>query len=147
MASVCLGIHPSGMLCFTGSFKGLDSNGSLSLKTLTLKTVMLIYMALAHPARSADLASLDLRDQSITDEGIVFLPRYLSKQSRPSQDFFYPRFPEDEILCPVQTLLVYEDHTAAFRLPHGQNTLLFLSWIGKHEPVSSSSIARWLKQV
>ena len=96
--------------------KGLGSNGSLSLKILTLKTVML--MALAHPARSADLASMG--DQSITDEGIVFLPRHLSKQSRPSkplQDFFYPRFLEDEILCPVQTLLVYEDHTAAFRLP------------------------------
>ena len=126
---------------------GLGSNGSLSLKTLTLKTVML--MALAGPARSTDLASLDIRDQSITDEGIVFFPRHLSKQSRPSkpiQGFFYLRFPEDEILCPVQALLAYEERTEVFRPPRGQNTLLFLSWIGKHDPVSSSSIARWLKQ-
>ena len=57
--------------------KGLGSNGSLSLKILTLKTAM--HMALARPARSADLASLDVHDQSITDEGIVFLPRHLSK--------------------------------------------------------------------
>ena len=107
--------------------RGLGSNGSLSLKTLTLKTVMLI--ALARPARSTDLASLDTRDQSITDEGIVFLPRHLSKQKRPSkpiQDFFYPRFPENEILFPVQALLAYEERTEAFRPPQGQNTLLFL---------------------
>ena len=106
--------------------KGLGSNGSLSLKTLTLKTVML--MVLACPARSADLASLDIHDQSITDEDIVFLPRHLSKQSRPSkpiQDFFYPRFPEDENLCPVQTLLAYEDCTAAFRLPQGRILFFF----------------------
>ena len=101
-----------------GHFRGLGDNGSLSLKTLTLKTVML--MALVRPARSADLANLDIRDQSITDGGISFQPRHLSKQSRsskPIQDFFYPRFLEDEALCPVQTLLAYEERTAAFRSP------------------------------
>ena len=126
--------------------RGLGGNGSLSLKTLTLKTVML--MALARPARSADLANLDIRHQSITDAGIIFQPRHLSKQSRsskPIQEFFYPRFPEDEVLCPLQALLAYEECTAAFRSPQGHKTLLFLSWIGKHDPVSSSSIARWLK--
>ena len=127
--------------------RGLGGNACLSLKSLTLKIVML--MALVRPARSADLASLDIRDQSITDGGIIFQPRHLSKQSRssrPIQNFFYPRFPEDEALCPVQALLAYEERTAAFRSPQGHKTSLFLSWIGRHDPVSSSSIARWLKQ-
>ena len=47
---------------------------------------------------------------------------------------------------PCTSLLAYKERTEAFRPPQGQNTLLFLLWIGKHDPVSSSSIARWLKQ-
>ena len=128
-------------------FRGLGDNGSLSLKVLTLKTI--IHMALARSTRSADLANLDIRHQSITDAGIIFQSSHLSKQSRsskPIQHFFYPRFPEDEAWCPVKAWLDYEERTAAFRSPPGQKTLLFLSWIRKHELVSSSSIARWLKQ-
>ena len=113
-----------------GHLRGLGVNGSLSLKPLTLKTVML--MALARPAGSADLANLDIHHQSITNAGTVFQPRHLSKQSRsskPVQDFFYPRFPEDRILCSVLALLAYEEHTAALRLPQGNKTSLsFMDW-------------------
>jgi len=61
-------------------------------------------------------------------------------------DFFYPKYKEDETICPVVTLLAYEARTLEFRdLLTNKKTLLFLSWIGKHEPVTSSTIARWLK--
>ena len=39
-------------------------------------------------------------------------------------------------------------HTKEFRdlqSPRPKKTTLFLSWIGKHNPVTSSTIARWLK--
>ena len=76
----------------------------------------------------------------------------VSKQSRstkPLADFFYPRYPEDENICPVITLQAYEAKTLEFRAlqlsTDHEKTLLFLSWIGKHDPVTGSTIARWLK--
>ena len=45
------------------------------------------------------------------------------------------------------SLKAYEARTAEFRtLTSGlAQTKLFLSWIGKHAPVTSSTIARWLQ--
>ena len=52
-------------------------------------------------------------------------------------------------MCPVETLKVYEDRTKEFRQfkCSSPTTNLFLSWIGEHNPVTSCSIARWLKMV
>ena len=46
------------------------------------------------------------------------------------------------------TMKAYEEHTKEFRELQSPKpkTRLFLSWIGEHNPVTSSSIARWLKQ-
>ena len=52
---------------------------SLSLKLLTFKLVMLL--ALTRPSRSADLASLQLDRHQFRQEGVVFLPTSLAKQS------------------------------------------------------------------
>jgi len=128
--------------------RGLGPNEGLSLRLLTLKSVMLL--ALTHPARSVDLSKLDIRTRTFTTAGVTFKAQHLSKQSRASKplaDFFYPRYPEDERVCPVTTLLAYEARTLEFRaLSTGKGkTLIFLSWIGEHDPVTSSTIARWLK--
>ena len=50
-------------------------------------------------------------------------------------------------MCPVETLKAYESRTLNFRGmdTDSPQTSLFLSWIGKHAPVSSSTIARWLR--
>ena len=47
----------------------------------------------------------------------------------------------------MTTLRAYEERTESFRvkLPTDSKFQLFLSYIGKHTPVSSSTIARWLK--
>jgi len=125
-----------------------ENNGhstSLSLQDLTIKTAMLL--ALTRPCRGSDLAELDLNARSYVPEGVVFQPSHLSKQSRPSHhniSFFFPRFKENRCLCPVETLKVYEEKTAAFRNNPKENRL-FRSFIGKHGPVTSSTIARWLK--
>ena len=127
--------------------KQLGTNPSLSLKWLSIKTAML--MALTRPSRSADLSKLDIRFRTYTAKGVIFQPTHLSKQSRsskPIREFFFPSYPTDDNICPVRALQVYEERTSSFREKNTKlKSTLFLSWIGKHDPVSSSTIARWLR--
>ena len=128
--------------------KKLGNNETLSLRLTSIKSATLL--ALTRPSRSVDLSKLDIQARSYTASGVTFKAQHLSKQSRPSKplaDFFYPRFPEDPLLCPVVTLQAYESKTLEFRDLKSDNpkTTLFLSWIGKHDPVTSSTIARWLR--
>ena len=62
-------------------------------------------------------------------------------------DLFYPKYPEGPTICPVIILQAYEARTLELRAWSTENrkSLLFLSWIGKHDPVTGSTIARWLK--
>ena len=116
----------------------------LPLKLLTLRTVMLL--ALTRPSRSADLSKLNLAGFRNTPEGAVFSPSALAKQSRPGRplkDFLFPRFPENQKLCPVFSLGLYVNRTKSLR---GETLQLFISYIKPHSPVSSSTIARWLKE-
>ena len=126
--------------------KGLGPSSDLSLKQLTYKLVMLL--ALTRPSRSADLSSLSLARRQFSPEGVTFLPATLAKQSRqgkPLVEFFFPSFSHDEGLCPVQTLRQYESVTFPLRL--GVQQELFLAIVKPHKPVSSCTIARWLKCV
>jgi len=124
------------------------ANDSISLRQLTLKLVML--MALTRPARSVDLSKLDISNRFFIVSGVLFKPQNLSKQCRPSKplaDFFYPRYTDDETICPVVTLLAYEARTLEFQdLSAKKRTLLFLSWIGKHKPVTSCSSYRQMAE-
>ena len=125
--------------------KQLGTNPSLSLKWISIKTAML--MALTRPSRSADLSKLDMRFRTYTANGVIFQPTHLSKQSRsskPIREFFFPFYVADVDICPVRALQSYEERTLSFREKNTKSTL-FLSWIGKHDPVSSSTIARWLR--
>jgi len=123
----------------------LEKNKTLSLRLLSIKSAMML--ALTRPSRSVDLLKLDIRAHSFTAVGVNFTAQHLSKQIRPTKplaDFFHPRFPEDPCLCPVVT---YEAKTLEFSDLQSDNpkTRLFLSCIGKHDPVTSSTITRWLR--
>ena len=122
--------------------QSLGDNDSLNLRHLTLKTVMLL--ALTRPSRSADLAKLDIQWMSYQADSVTFRPAHLAKQSRSS---IFPLFKDDPFICPVTTLRAYEERTKEFRdlQSPSPKTTLFLSWIRKHNPVTSSTIARWLK--
>ncbi len=123
----------------------LGINKDLTIANLTLKTAML--MASTRPSRSADLANLDLDRRSYTPEGVNFLPNTLAKQSKrskPIQGFFFPSFSANELICLVKALREYEVRTAPIR---GKETSVFLAMINPHKPVTSSTIARWLKKV
>ena len=119
----------------------------LSLMKLTLRTMML--SALTHPSRSANLAQLDLTRFRSTPEGTVFLPTGLAKQSNPSRKVRVlslpsPSFGENKKLCPVHSLSLYTQRPKHLR---GENAQIFIAMIKHHLPVSSPTIARWLKVI
>ena len=125
--------------------ESLSPSSNLSLKLLTLKTVFL--MAITRPSRSVDLAHLDCKRLRSDVEGISFLPNTLAKQSRqgkPIEEFFFPTFPSNITLCPVNTLRVYLTKTKPLR---GDESKLFISFIKPHKAVTSSTIARWLRTI
>ena len=125
--------------------QALGKSETLPLKTLTLKMVFLL--AITRPSRSADLSQLDISRMSVKENGVSFLPSTLAKQSRqgkPIENFFFPSFPQNPILCPVRTLLIYMDKTKHVR---GNESKLFVSFIKPHSAVTSSTVARWLRSI
>ena len=124
----------------TSHIDTMGENTVLSLQDLTQKLVMLL--ALTRPSRSADLSGLNLRFRKFLLEGVVFAAAELAKQSRQS---FFPAFPGNGRLCPVKALQEYELHTIDFRENDPKKQRLFLATIRLHNPVASSTIARWLR--
>ena len=123
----------------------MGDNEHISLKHLTLKTTMLL--ALTRPSRTTDLSQLDLKGCQYQPDGVTFLPTGLAKQSRqgkPIREFFFPSFPGNKSICPVKTVQAYVNRTSELR---ESETKLFLSFIRPHKPVTSSTIARWLKSL
>ena len=126
--------------------ESLGPTTALPLKFLTFKLVMLL--ALTRPSRSADLVSLQLDRRHFRPEGVVFLPAALAKQSaqgKPLKEYFFPSFPDNSQLCPVETLKQYEVLTAPLR--PSTTTNLFIALVKPHKAVSSATIARWLREV
>ena len=123
----------------------LGDNSKLTLKQLSHKTLALL--ALTRPSRSADLSQLDIQCKHYKPNGVAFLPRSLAKQSRQGRiivEFFFPSFPEDPRLCPVTTFREYERRTESLR---GEESRLFIAIIRPHQAITSSSVARWLKEL
>ena len=124
---------------------GQDVSHKSPLKILSQRTAMLL--ALTRPSRSADLSKLDLKGYRNTPEGAVFHPSDLSKQSKQGKDlkqFFFPRFSENQKLCPAFSL---ENYICATQPLRGDSSQLFISFIKPHRPVTSPTVARWLKEV
>jgi len=108
---------------------------------------MLLALILGH--RSSDLVRLTLCGRSYTPEGVTLPCKGLAKQTRPSnekslQPVVIASF-EEELLCPVACLRVYEKATVKFREDKAAMQL-FLVVVPPHRAVSSSTIARWIKK-
>jgi hypothetical protein len=121
-------------------FKSLGSNRLLSTKMLSFKLEMLL-----------ELAARDLRFRQVYPEGVVYNLAALTKTVKTGQVLksgFHPRFNEEPDLCPCACLEEYEGCTSIYRVsPADQANLLFLSLIRPFKPVSSSTIAHWVKEV
>jgi len=125
--------------------ESLGDNENLSLKLLSFKLTMLL--ALTRPSRSADLSQLCVLRRVYKSDGVYFYPQTLAKQSRQSSKiatFFFPSLSDNPILCPVTTLKAYEARTQPFRR---NETRLLLATIKPNHPVTSSTVARWLKSL
>ena len=126
--------------------RSLGGNETLSLKLLTQKLAMLLALVLGH--RSSDLVRLTLCGRSYIPEGVTLLCKGIVKQTRPGnekslQPVVIASF-EEEPLCPVACLRVYEEATAKFKKDEAAMQL-FLAVVPPHWPISSSTIARWVK--
>ena len=122
---------------------------SLSLKQLTLKLVMLA--ALITAARSSSVNKMNLCFRYFKPHGVLFKVPGLTKcagPKRPLQNLFLASFPPDRRLCFVNYLKQYEKVTKNLR-QKTENTqnLLFISYVKPHKPVTSATIARWVKTV
>ena len=120
-------------------------NESLSLKQVTLKLTML--MALTSAGRSSDIHGLDLKFRKFTPQGVEFTIAKLTKtrKSGPPKQILFPSFQSYRVLCPVACLRYYEKITEKLRDTRMNTNPLFIAHCKPHKPVTSSTIARWLK--
>lgn len=119
--------------------KSLWPINSLPLKIVTLRTVLLV--AICAPKRVSELS--DLRLDKLRKSKNKWEFRLISTKNRgssaPHTATLEP-FMEDKRLCPVFALESYWS-----LLPHKPNKA-FVSYTKPHNPVTSSTIARWLKE-
>ena len=108
-------------------------------------------LALTRPSRSMDLHSLDISLMWSNPEGLSFLPSRPAKQTKAGKTaphFFFPKFEDKPIICPVKTVSQYIKVTEPLRVRSDEKaTQLFIACIKPHNPVTSSTIARWLKSM
>lgn len=128
--------------------KSWASNDSLSDKQLSLKMAMLL--SLTAISRSSELQLLDLVFLSKFSNRYSFeihgSMKHLKKNQRPKPIEFYV-YTGDEDLCPVKVIDSYEKRSQTWRGDKGQISKLFLSYVKPHGPITSTSIARWIKSM
>ncbi|KAK6011055.1 reverse transcriptase [Ostertagia ostertagi] len=122
----------------------LGPNSRLPLKQLTLKLTILL--ALCSPKRVSEIASFSLRSLQRSAHQWVFFIDYRNKNRRfgPPQSAVYEAYLANSLLCPVKTL---EQYLAATEKLRGGEQTLLLSYASPHRPISSATVARWIKMV
>ncbi|XP_044128751.1 uncharacterized protein LOC122922247 [Bufo gargarizans] len=116
-------------------------NASLSLRQLSAK--LLTLFCLISCKRVSDVRALDHDARSFTPEGVTFNITRRTKTNIRSVS--YPSFPSSPALCPVVCLREYELRTRSHR--SADTPQLFLSIRHPFGPVTSPTLARWMKWV
>ena len=121
----------------------------LSIKSLTLKTVMLC--ALCSAQRQQTLCALDLANLKKSDSCLSFVITERLKTSKPGKriEVKFECLPAQPDMCPKCTLAAYIMRTKTLRTiqPNTTCSKLFISYIKPHKPVSTDTLARWIKSV
>ena len=106
-------------------------------------------MALTAARRSSDLHRLSLNSHRFSAEDVVFDYLTPPKQHRPglepTRPVTFAAFPVTPALYVVECFRKYLRRTADLR--QASSVHLFLSTKRPHHPVTSATIARWIKQV
>ena len=121
----------------------LGPNASLDKKTLTLKITML--MSLVSVARGHELRVLHLTNMQTSRDKVTFHITEKTKTGLKIMEFH--RYEWSEYLDVVACLEAYIVATQALRDTESKQTQLLISYTSPHNPVSTSTIARWLRSV
>ncbi len=118
----------------------------LNLKILTYKLCMLL--ALLSAPRSQTLKALDINNMAIIGGNISFYIDNILKTDkqgkRVGMEVNFSEYPPDRRLCVLRVLRKYLDVTEVIRKDNGQ---LFISYKHPHEPVSTDTLARWVRNI
>ncbi len=119
---------------------------NLNLKLLTYKLVMLI--ALLSAPRCQTLKALDINNMAIVGGDVSFYVNDLLKTDKQGKrigmEINFSEYPPDRRLCVLRVLKKYLEKTESLRKDNGQ---LFVSYKHPHEPVSTDTLARWIRSV
>ena len=127
-------------------WKGQPVDRDLDLKDLTIKVTSLL--AVSHLTRASDL-NLMLAENHKREEGFLeFLLESTPKHQRKGllEPLTVYKVSVNKI-DPVSCLIEYLDRTQEFRLLEDGITRskLFLSYVGRHKPVTTTTISNWIK--
>ena len=120
---------------------------SLLFKDLSKKLVLLF--ALSSAQRVQTLQALNINNMSIEETKIVFTVVQRLKTSRPGHNslrVLIPKVLRNKSICPYTHLLHYIDISSSLR-KLSDSTQLFISLNKPHKGVTSSSLARWIKDI
>ena len=118
---------------------------NISLKHLSLKLTMLL--ALTTSQRVQTLQVLNISNMTMRVNECVFVIDSVLKTTKPGKHLTNIRIQallDNRNLCPLEHLKQYLDKTSTIR---GLHTQLLLSYQKPHRPVSTDTIARWIKLV
>lgn len=126
------------------SHLGLPAQAKRTRIQLSRKTVTLL--ALTTLLRGAELASIQFNSICFSNSKVSFTLGKLRKSQRtgPLQQISIDRWPENLAICPVNSLEDYIKATAATRNDSNRSSL-FVSTTRPFQPVTSSTIGRWIK--
>jgi site-specific recombinase XerD len=128
--------------------QSLGENSHLNDKNLTQKLVMLI--ALTNVTRAHEIQGLDLKYVEDHGEKIIFHIPGLTKTKRPgnsNKEVILQEYEEEKTLDVVDCFRHYIGRTKTWRDGENKESQLFLSLVFPHNPVTSSTISRWLKDI
>ena len=121
----------------------------LSLTNLTFKTVMLC--ALSSTQREQTLCALDLKNKRESGTCLSFVITERLKTSKPgkSTEVTFECLSDQPQICTKCTVMAYILRTAAYRCPDPNLCVsrLFISYVRPHKPVTTDTLARWIKSV
>ena len=123
----------------------LGENHALSLKQLS--HTLAVLLALSNASRASEIHALDIKFLRKCRDGVSFTIADLTKTAHPGKKrvVYFLSLREERKLCPVTTLDEYLQRTAQVRKDDPTKTKLLLSVVKPFQPVSKSTVARWMK--
>ena len=122
----------------------LKSSSDTTLLQLSCKLCMLFLLLSAQRCQTLHLVSLS--DVKITNDEVFIAPQHILKQTKPGKHLDMIRlkaYPKDKNLCIVSIITEYLRRTKILR----NSEKLLISTIKPLNPVSRSTVSRWIKLV